>query len=79
MVDAATGRTRVRLVDVTSARYAIARRYMIRLRRDDFEDEAALAKIAATAHLSVEELRHQFAYLVDNEPEPLVLKEDAGS
>jgi 6-phosphofructokinase 1 len=73
MVDAATGRTRVRLVDVTSARYAIARRYMIRLRRDDFEDEAALAKIAATAHLSVDELRHQFAYLVDSEPAPLVL------
>jgi 6-phosphofructokinase 1 len=73
MVDAATGRTRVRLVDVTSARYAIARRYMIRLRRDDFEHESALAKIAATAHVSVDELRHQFAYLVDNEPAPLVL------
>ena len=27
----------VRLVDVHSTRYAIARRYMIRLRRDDFE------------------------------------------
>ncbi|HWB16033.1 MAG TPA: diphosphate--fructose-6-phosphate 1-phosphotransferase [Vicinamibacterales bacterium] len=77
MVDAATGRTRVRLVDVTSARYAIARRYMIRLRRDDFEDADALAKIAATAHLSVDELRRQFAYLVENEPAPLVLKEDA--
>lgn len=77
MVDAATGRTRVRLVDVTSARYAIARRYMIRLRRDDFEDAEALATIAATAHLSVDDLRRQFAYLVENEPAPLVLKEDA--
>jgi hypothetical protein len=50
---------------------------MIRLRRDDFEDADALAKIAATAHLSVDELRRQFAYLVENEPAPLVLKEDA--
>src|SRR5260370_41426575 len=33
MIDGETGRTRVRLVDVRSTRYAIARRYMIRLRR----------------------------------------------
>ena len=32
-----------------STRYAIARRYMIRLRRDDFEDPHELAKLAATA------------------------------
>ena len=38
MIDRETGRTRVRLVDITSTRYAIARRYMIRLRRDDFDD-----------------------------------------
>ena len=38
MLDPATGRARVRMVDVHSTRYAIARRYMIRLRRDDFED-----------------------------------------
>src|ERR1700704_2890206 len=34
MLDSETGRTRLRLVDVDSARYAIARRYMIRLRQD---------------------------------------------
>ena len=39
----------VRLVDIHSTRYAIARRYMIRLRRDDFEDPHELAKFAATA------------------------------
>src|SRR5260221_10921814 len=37
LVDPETGRTRVRLVDMNTARYAIARRYMLRLRRDDFE------------------------------------------
>ena len=34
LFDPETGRTRVRLVDIRSTRYAIARRYMLRLRRD---------------------------------------------
>ena len=46
MIDSETGRTRVRLVDIASTRYAIARRYMIRLRRDDFEDPQELARLA---------------------------------
>src|SRR5205814_3591268 len=73
LIDAETGRARIRLVDTHSTRYAIARRYMIRLRRDDFEDPHELAKFAATAHVSVEEFRRQFAYLIEEEPPPLVL------
>lgn len=68
MVDAASGRTRTRLVDIGSTRYAIARRYIIRLRRDDFDDPHELAKLAATAGLSDAEFRRRFAYLVANEP-----------
>jgi 6-phosphofructokinase 1 len=71
LVDPETGRTRVRLVNINSARYAIARRYMIRLRRDDFDDPKELAKFAATAGLSPQEFRAQFEYLVENEPPPL--------
>jgi len=71
MIDGETGRTRVRLVDTTSTRYAIARRYMIRLRRDDFEDAAELAKFAAIAHLTPEQFRQQFEYLVADEPPAL--------
>ena len=71
MVDPETGRTRVRLVDITSARYAIARRYMIRLRRDDFADPHELAKFAATAGLTVPEFRAQFEYLIESELPPL--------
>ena len=52
MLDPATGAPRVRLVDVNSARYAIARRYMIRLRRDDFDDPQELERLAAAAHLT---------------------------
>jgi ATP-dependent phosphofructokinase / diphosphate-dependent phosphofructokinase len=73
MIDGETGRTRVRLVDITSTRYAIARRYMIRLRRDDFEDPVELAKLAATAKLPEEEFRRQFEYLVKQEPPPLLM------
>jgi ATP-dependent phosphofructokinase / diphosphate-dependent phosphofructokinase len=72
MIDAETGRTRIRPVHVHSTRYAIARRYMIRLRRDDFEDPHELAKFAATASMSLEDFRREFEYLVEFEPPPLV-------
>ncbi len=74
MIDPETGRTRVRFVDIRTARYAIARRYMIRLRRDDFEDPHELARFAATAHLSLEQFREQFEYLVQDELPPLDLR-----
>ncbi len=75
MIDAETGRARIRLVDITSTRYAIARRYMIRMRRDDFEDPEELAKLAKTAQLSEDEFRRQFEHLVAEEPPALVFDE----
>lgn len=71
LLDPETGRARIRMVDIRSARYAIARRYMIRLRRDDFEDPHELAKFAATASLSLDEFRKQFESLIELEPPPL--------
>ena len=71
MLDPATGRARFRLVDIHSTRYAIARRYMIRLRRDDFEDPHQLAKIASGIGLSLEAFRKEFAHLISLEPPPL--------
>jgi 6-phosphofructokinase len=76
LIDSDTGRARVRLVDTHSTRYAIARRYMIRLRRDDFDDPHELAKFAATVGIPLEEFRKQFEYLVNDEPPPLMV--DAG-
>lgn len=73
LLDPQTGRTRVRLVDIYSTRYAIARRYMIRLRRDDFERDEEIARFARVAHLTPEEFRRQFEYLVELEPPPLIL------
>jgi 6-phosphofructokinase 1 len=68
-----TGRARVRMVDIRSTRYAIARRYMIRLRRDDFEDPHELAKFAAAVGLTLQEFRAEFEYLIADEPPPLEL------
>ena len=73
LIDRETGRARIRLVDVHSTRYAIARRYMIRLRRDDFEDPHELAKFASTVGMPLAEFRRQFEYLVDFEPPPLLV------
>jgi 6-phosphofructokinase 1 len=75
MIDPATGRTRVRLADVTSTGYAIARRYMIRLRRDDLADPRKLARLAGAVKLSPEAFRQEFQGLVANEPPPLVLRD----
>jgi ATP-dependent phosphofructokinase / diphosphate-dependent phosphofructokinase len=75
IVEPGTGRMRVRLVDVNSTRYAIARRYMLRLRRDDFDDPHSLAKLAAAAGLTESEFRREFEYLLEGEPPPLMIDE----
>ena len=72
LLDPETGRAKIRMVDIRSTRYAIARRYMIRLRRDDFEEPLKLAKIAETAGLSVDDFRKEFEYLIDTELPPIV-------
>jgi 6-phosphofructokinase len=79
MLDSGTGRPRLRIVDIHSARYAIARRYMIRLRRDDLEDPHELAKFAATAGMSLQEFRRQFEHLIEDEPPPLELGSPEGT
>jgi len=76
LLDPATGRARIRLVDIHSTRYAIARRYMLRLRRDDFDDPHELAKFAAALGLSLDEFRSEFGYLIEDEPPPLHLTVD---
>jgi ATP-dependent phosphofructokinase / diphosphate-dependent phosphofructokinase len=74
MLDPTTGKARIRMVDIHSTRYAIARRYMIRLRRDDFDDPHELAKFAATCGMSLQEFRSEFETLIRDEPPPLVLE-----
>jgi 6-phosphofructokinase len=73
MISMQAGRARILLVDIHSTRYRISRRYTLRLHRDDFEDPHELAKFAATAGISLDDFRREFAYLVQHEPPPLAL------
>jgi len=72
-IDPKTGKTRLRMVDIASERYRVARHYMIRLNRNDFDDMHQAAKLAATAGISLDEFKRTFRYLVDKEPPPLRL------
>jgi ATP-dependent phosphofructokinase / diphosphate-dependent phosphofructokinase len=67
ILDPETGRARVRMVDVASEYYAIARRYMLRLNKSDFEDPHELAKFAAVCGISLEEFRERFSYLIEKD------------
>jgi 6-phosphofructokinase 1 len=78
LIDKETGRARIRLVNIHSERYAIARSYMIRLKREDFQDAHETAKLAATCGLSIDEFRKEFEYLMAQEPPRLKLDASKG-
>src|SRR5207248_10505410 len=67
MLDPKTGRTRVRLVDVRSEHYRIARQYMVRLNRQDLADPATLADMARVVNLTPEQFQHEFGYIITHE------------
>ena len=73
IVDPVTRRTRVRNVNTDTESYKIARRYMIHLRRDDFENPRTVELFAQTTGLTPEEFRDQFQYVVRLEAPPLRL------
>ena len=60
MVDPASGRAKIRMVDITSQSYQIARQYMIRLSGRDFENSVALERCAALAGMSPDQFRRRF-------------------
>jgi 6-phosphofructokinase 1 len=67
ILDPVTNRTKVRMVDPSSESFYIARRYMLRLNKADFEDPHELAKLAATAHISIDDFRKRFYYLIEQD------------
>jgi 6-phosphofructokinase 1 len=64
LIDPATKKTRIRTVQIDSDDYHMARRYMIRLEKDDLEGDM-LKKLAAAVKLSPEEFRKRFAVAVE--------------
>ena len=64
MVDPSTGRTKVRMVDIESQSYQIARQYMIRLTESDVNNRDMLGRCAALADLSPEAFRERFSVVL---------------
>ncbi len=68
VIDFRTGMSRVRMVDLESDRYKIARVYMIRLRDSDFDDPIALARLAETIGRTPQQFISEFGHLAEREP-----------
>lgn len=61
MVDSSTGRTKVRMVEIDSPSYQIARQYMIRLTEDDLNNPDLVGRYAALSGLSEEAFKERFS------------------
>ncbi len=64
MIDPATKKMRPRLVDVQGETYEVARRYMIRLEKSDFEDPTRLEKLAAVVKMTPEQFTERFRRVI---------------
>jgi len=66
MIDPTTNRTRIRTVDLDSYSYSVARAYMIRLEKTDFESPATLAALAAEAKVTPGKFRERYEQVVSD-------------
>ena len=64
LIDPKTGKTRIRTVDIDSDDYHMARRYMIRLEKEDLAGEE-LKKLASVTNLGPEDFKNRFSVAVD--------------
>ena len=64
MLDPATGKTRVRLVDTESEHYAVACEYMIRLEPEDLEDPVSSHQMASSINMTDQEFARCFGPVV---------------
>ena len=60
MRDPETGMTRVRMVDIDSERYKVAREYMTRVQPQDLEDDTLVEKMAEYSNRNPDEIRERF-------------------
>ncbi len=63
VLDPKTGKTSIRLVDIESESYRIARSYMIRLNKKDLEDREFLEKMASEMKMKPEVFIEKYGYL----------------
>jgi len=65
IIDPVTKKTRIRMVNTQSIQYRIARQYMIRLEKKDFNPGIEFERLAVAAKMSPDEFRKQFQYVTD--------------
>ncbi len=65
IIDPNTKKTRIRMVNTQSIQYRIARQYMIRLEKKDFNPGIEFERLAVAAKMPPEEFRRQFQYVTD--------------
>jgi 6-phosphofructokinase 1 len=65
LMDPETGRTRVRMVDTSTASHASAWALQVRMERRDLEDPAVLEAIARTVHLPPEQAKARYGPLCE--------------
>jgi len=62
------GRIATREVDVDSDSYQVARKYMIRLEKGDFDEIKNIARLALIGNMKTEEFEAKFKYLINDPP-----------
>lgn len=65
MLDPETGKTKIRMVNIKSKSYEIARSFMLRINAVDFNKPEILARYAKVAGITPEEFRRQFGHVND--------------
>ena len=71
IMDPSTGRMRVRMVNLESDRYRIARSYMIRLRRADLDDTLEMQRLSGVIKKSPDDFKREFAGVFENDLDPI--------
>ena len=66
LIEPESGKTKVRLVNIHSEGFRVARAYMIRLEAEDFAHAAWVDRLAEAAHLTPGVFRQRFEYLASN-------------
>ncbi len=64
----ADGRINTREVDVNSDSYQVARKYMIRLEKTDFDEVKNVARLGLIGNMTTEEFEDKYKYLINDPP-----------
>ena len=69
ILDKKTGKTKIRMVNVTSMSFAIANQYMIRLTSKDFKNQQLMQQLGEVSGMSGDQFKEKFEYITEYEAE----------